>query len=76
LPSENKLLKRPVRVENFSPRENLSVASRVNYAKIYTIEHNIKVCFIGKIHEQSKAIFFTEVRRILDESDDEERKRA
>jgi hypothetical protein len=43
----------------------------VNYSKFYTIEHNLKVCFIGRIHDDSKAIFFTEVRRIFDDSDED-----
>lgn len=74
LPDENKLLKKPVRVDTYSDSDSLSIASRVNYAKLYTIEHNIKVCFIGKIHKDSEHIFFTEVRRIFDESDEGEGK--
>jgi septum formation inhibitor-activating ATPase MinD len=65
------LIKKPVRMEHYSERYKLDPASRVNYTKIYTIEHNIKVKIIGKIHEDSKVIFFTNFKRFWDESDDE-----
>jgi hypothetical protein len=35
-------------------RDKLEPASRINYAKVYTVEHNVKVCFIGHIAEPSK----------------------
>lgn len=72
LPDENRLIKKPVRVDNYSNRGRLSIESRVNYAKLYTIEYNAKVCFIGKIHKDSEATFFMEIRRMLDESDEEQ----
>jgi hypothetical protein len=71
LEGEEELDKKPVRVDHYSERYKLDPASRVNYSKLYTIEHNFKVNIIGKIHDGSKAIFFTEVKRMLDESDDE-----
>jgi hypothetical protein len=60
LQGESEIHKRPVRVEPFNGREKLASESRVNYSKVYTIEHNVKVCFIGKIHEKSEATFFTD----------------
>jgi hypothetical protein len=35
------------------PNLKLDAASRLNYAKIYTIEYNVKVRFIGRIHPDS-----------------------
>jgi hypothetical protein len=35
------------------PSYKLDRASRLNYAKVYTIEYNVKVKFIGKIHPDS-----------------------
>jgi hypothetical protein len=70
--NEPKLLKKPVRVEPKTDQDRLLPESRVNYAKVYTIEHNLRVWFIGRIHDQSKAIFFTEVRRLFNCSDEEE----
>lgn len=72
LPNEQKLRKKPVRVNNFSEKDKLAPESRVNYSKLYTIEHNFRVSFIGKIHEDSKAIFFTQVKKIFEGSDEEE----
>jgi hypothetical protein len=47
---------RPIRVDVIDPSHKLDPMSRLNYAKIYTVEHNVKVCFIGKVanglHEQ------------------------
>jgi hypothetical protein len=71
LPGEKKLLKKPVRVTSTSPKDKLDKASRVNYSKVYTIEHNLKVCFIGQIHKDSEAIFFTMVRTELEGSDED-----
>jgi hypothetical protein len=66
LPGEQ-LVRRAVRVEPSSPEEKLDPKSRVNYAKVYTIEHNIRVCFIGKIHADSRATFETDFRLIDNE---------
>jgi hypothetical protein len=55
---------RPVRVEMNSAREKLAPESRVNYDKTYTVEHNIKVCFIGRIHEDSEATFFEDFKLV------------
>jgi hypothetical protein len=68
---EGLLFKKPIRVDNSPAREKLSKESRVNYSKVYTVEHNAKVCFIGNIHKDSEAAFFTDFRR-TDEEDDEE----
>ncbi|PMD67526.1 uncharacterized protein K444DRAFT_494050, partial [Hyaloscypha bicolor E] len=43
------LIKKAVRVEMSSPREKLDSASRINYARVYTIEYNVKVLFIGRV---------------------------
>jgi len=40
---------RPVRLELDLQAEKLAVESRVNYSKLVTIEHNVKVFFIGRI---------------------------
>jgi len=38
-------------------RDQLDPTSRLNYAKIYTVEYNVKVSFIGKIHKNSMKSF-------------------
>ncbi len=43
------LTKRGIKVDMFVPNEKLDPASRINYAKVYTIEYNVKVFFIGRV---------------------------
>jgi hypothetical protein len=69
LEGEKKLFKKPIRAIADSQREKLREESRVNYSKIYTVEHNVKVCFIGKIHPNSEAIFFADFMRTLTTED-------
>ncbi|OAA77505.1 hypothetical protein LEL_04328 [Akanthomyces lecanii RCEF 1005] len=40
----------PVRVEMTEEGEKISRESRVNYSKLVTVEHNVKVFFIGRVH--------------------------
>jgi hypothetical protein len=39
----------PVRVHIYEPGERISKESRVNYSKLTTVEHNVKVLFIGRV---------------------------
>lgn len=64
LPGENRISHRPVRVDMDDAQEKLSPESRVNYSKVYTVEHNVKVYFIGKIHKDSVATFFADFKFI------------
>src|SRR5947209_2055456 len=69
LDGEPKLFKKPIKVILEVKGEKLRSESRVNYSKIYTVEHNVKVVFIGKIHKDSEHIFFTDFQRtFLDEA--------
>jgi len=43
------MAKEPIRVEVLDPSYKLDPMSRLNYAKLYTVEHNVKILFIGKI---------------------------
>lgn len=52
--------KSPIRVVPKSHRDKLDVLSRVNYAKIYTVEHNVKVWFIGEIAPESIKTFMVD----------------
>jgi hypothetical protein len=49
--SEN-LTKRAIKVEVYNQKEKLDPKSRINYAKVYTIEYNVKVYFVGKVHPE------------------------
>ncbi len=43
------MTKHPIRVEVFMDSQKLDPLSRLNYAKLYTVEHNVKVFFIGRV---------------------------
>ncbi|KAF9775031.1 hypothetical protein IL306_006856 [Fusarium sp. DS 682] len=49
LSGEPKLGFPPVRVHIYEPNERISRESRVNYSKLTTVEHNVKVLFIGRV---------------------------
>jgi len=46
---EEKLQCNPIRVLPTTPRDKLAMESRINYAKLYNVELNVNVCFIGTI---------------------------
>jgi hypothetical protein len=54
LPEEERdLIKKPIAVEKASDDQKLDIMSRVNFKKIYTIEHNVKVMSVGKVTRDS-----------------------
>ncbi|KAF7950116.1 hypothetical protein EAE96_007414 [Botrytis aclada] len=44
----------PVKMVPESSRHKLDIASRINYHKVYNIEYNVKVWFIGRIDQSSE----------------------
>jgi hypothetical protein len=46
---KERITKQSIRMVPDNPRFKLDPASRMNYAKVYTVEHNTKVQFIGRI---------------------------
>ena len=54
VPTDDGVDKEPIRVVPKTPRDKLLVGSCLNYAKIYTVEHNVKVLFIGEIEKNSQ----------------------
>ncbi|MCJ1377605.1 hypothetical protein MMC17_000700 [Xylographa soralifera] len=49
LPQEKKLNKDPIRVNIVNEEEKLDVLSRINLAKTYPVEHNVKVKTVGTV---------------------------
>ncbi|KAK5651228.1 hypothetical protein OQA88_12692 [Cercophora sp. LCS_1] len=49
LPGEPPLGFDPIRAKLYHPDEKLAEESRVNYAKLVTVEHNVRVQFIGRV---------------------------
>ncbi len=43
------LTKQPLKIVTKNPRHKLADTSRLNYAKTYTVEYNVKVWFIGNV---------------------------
>jgi len=83
LPREQQLELGPIKVEPKPPNEKLDPLSRINYAKLYTVECNVKVLFVGcvqkkylkrfrssyhKIHSHSQPSYEDDV----DENEDED----
>jgi hypothetical protein len=50
---EKKLPNVPIKMKPRTVRDQLDRMSRLNYAKVYTVEYNVKVHFIGDIHKDS-----------------------
>jgi hypothetical protein len=55
--NEPQMIKEPLEVEPASPGEKLDEISRLNFGKVYTVEHNVKVRPIGMISGSSMAKF-------------------
>lgn len=58
------LLNAPICVELKRPGDQLGTTSRLNYAKECIVEHNNKICFIGKIHKASVEEFRAAYKRV------------
>ncbi|KAI2731698.1 hypothetical protein CBS147354_807 [Penicillium roqueforti] len=54
---EPRMAKEPLEVDPARPDQKLDCMSRVNFGKVYTVEHNVKVLPVGKITEASRARF-------------------
>jgi hypothetical protein len=56
-PSEEPMTKEPLEVAPERAEEILDPMSRLNFGKIYTVEHNVKVLPIGRVTNASMARF-------------------
>ncbi|CAI7571013.1 unnamed protein product [Penicillium glandicola] len=55
--AEPRMTKEPLEVDPARPDQKLDCMSRVNFGKVYTVEHNVKVLPVGKIMEASRMRF-------------------
>jgi hypothetical protein len=53
-----------IRVVPKSRTDKMDELSRVNFAKIYTVEHNVKVYDFGDVHERYKHILKQQFRLV------------
>lgn len=69
---ERRLLTRdPIRVIPKTPRDKLERMSRLNYSKIYTVEHNVKIRPVGWVAKECEKVLaenFDDVHRPLAET--------
>jgi hypothetical protein len=49
-------MRSPIRVKATRKSDRLDEMSRINYAKIYTVEHNVKVYDFGQVHSEDEWI--------------------
>jgi hypothetical protein len=49
----------------FSPKDKLDPTSHINYAKLYTIEYNLKVHFIGRVDPSHKHRILGDLKNTL-----------
>lgn len=75
LDKEPKLGFPPVKVDMTMEGEKLSKESRVNYSKLVTVEHNVKVMFIGTIVATDWPIVPDAINRCWDQKDHHNRRR-
>jgi hypothetical protein len=53
LPSETGMTKKPLQVDPAGADQKLDAMSRVSFARVYTVEHNVKVMEVGRISPSS-----------------------
>ncbi|KAF9893674.1 hypothetical protein FE257_009842 [Aspergillus nanangensis] len=56
-PNEPPLTKEPLEIRPVSADEKLDSMSRINFGKLYTVEHNVKVREVGRITQRSMSRF-------------------
>jgi hypothetical protein len=57
------MTKEPLEVTPATFDQRLDPMSRLNFGKIYTVEHNVKVLPVGKISERSMPKFLSYAKR-------------
>ena len=61
---EDGLLPQYIRVDPDDPSEKLDEMSRIDFGKVYTIEHNVKVRSLGKINRSSLQPLLYQMRSV------------
>ena len=69
-PTENagrgeKPMRTSIRIQPDMPGDKLDPMSRIDYGRMYTIEHNVKVMPFGQVHESSEKDLFYDFRQVL-----------
>ena len=53
------MTKKPIRVNPVTPSQTLDPLSRVNFARVYTVDHNVRIMPVGQVAEESKYLLVT-----------------
>ena len=53
LSEETGMTKKPIRVNPVTPSQTLDPLSRVNFARVYTVDHNVRIMPVGQVAEDS-----------------------
>jgi hypothetical protein len=53
LRAENDMNKKPIAVDKASPDQKLDKMSRINFARVHTVNWNVKVMNVGKVTRES-----------------------
>jgi hypothetical protein len=53
LAAETGMVKEPLQVIPAAGHQKLDQMARVNFSKVYTVEHNVKVMDVGKVSQDS-----------------------
>jgi len=64
-------MRRSVRVVSQSKKDKLDSMSRVNFAKIYTVEHNVKVYDFGQVHSRHEHRLISQFNEVFRETNKE-----
>ncbi|KAK3656385.1 hypothetical protein LTR56_003087 [Elasticomyces elasticus] len=65
---EDGMRSRAIRVVPDGPDNQLDAMSRLDYAKVHTIQHNIKVAPVGIVHPDSRAALVSQFQEVWSES--------
>jgi hypothetical protein len=59
LPAETDMNKKPIAVDKASHDQRLDAMSRINYARVHTVNWNVKVMNVGKVTRESMPSLIT-----------------
>ena len=65
-------MRRPVRIQPDEPGDILDPMSRINYARCYTVEHNVKVMPFGLVHKDSEKEFLYSFKNVFFHEDEQD----
>jgi hypothetical protein len=66
LREESDLNKKPIAVDKSSPDQKLHSSSRLNFAKIHTVNWNVKVMNVGRVARESMPLLVTYWKQSLE----------